>query len=144
MSRYIDIDALMEDIESLYRDEEDRTDYNVAIADALVVIDEQPTADVVERKEFILDGGKCSCHFAEIDGHKNIVFTLYNAVTDITNIRIRLDKYNLAEVVMCKDCIHCEHWYADKGRCFLWHEGGIDVFEDGFCNYGERREDDKG
>ena len=48
---------------------------------------------------------------------------------------------DVVEVVRCKDCKYCEHWYADKGRCFLWHESGIDVFEDGFCNYGERRED---
>ena len=45
MSRYIKTDALMKDIWSLYRDE-DHVDYNVAIADALNVIDEQPTADV--------------------------------------------------------------------------------------------------
>ena len=43
------------------------------------------------------------------------------------------------EIVRCRNCKYCEHWYADKGRCFLWHEGGIDVFEDGFCNYAERR-----
>lgn len=52
-----------------------------------------------------------------------------------------LEEHNFVKVTRCKDCIHCEHWYADKGRCFLWHEGGIDVFEDGFCNYGERREE---
>lgn len=46
------------------------------------------------------------------------------------------------EIIRCKDCKYCEHWYADKGRCFLWHEGGIDVFEDGFCNYAERRTDE--
>ena len=45
------------------------------------------------------------------------------------------------EIIRCKECKYCEHWYADKGRCFLWHEGGIDVFEDGFCNYAERRTD---
>ena len=45
-------------------------------------------------------------------------------------------------IVRCKDCKYCEHWYADKGRCFLWHEYGIDVFEDGFCNYAERRTDE--
>lgn len=45
------------------------------------------------------------------------------------------------EIIRCKDCKYCEHWYADKGRCFLWHEDGIDVFEDGFCNYVERRTD---
>ena len=37
----------MKDIWSLYRDD-DYTDYNVAIVDALNIIDEQPTADVVE------------------------------------------------------------------------------------------------
>ena len=45
------------------------------------------------------------------------------------------------EIVRCKDCKHSEHWYRDKRRCFLWNEAGIDVFEDGFCNYAERRED---
>jgi len=43
-------------------------------------------------------------------------------------------------VVHCRDCKHSEHWYGDKCRCFLWHETGIDVFNDGFCNYGERKE----
>lgn len=43
-------------------------------------------------------------------------------------------------VVRCKDCKHSEPWYGDKSRCFLWHETGIDVFNDGFCNYGERKE----
>jgi hypothetical protein len=42
-------------------------------------------------------------------------------------------------VVRCKDCNHSEEWYGDKRRCFLWHESGIDVFEDGFCNYGKRK-----
>ena len=46
------------------------------------------------------------------------------------------------EIVRCKDCKHSEFWYRDKRRCFLWHEEGIDVFEDGFCNYAERRTDD--
>ena len=43
-------------------------------------------------------------------------------------------------VVRCKDCEHSEPWYGDKSRCFLWHETGIDVFNDGFCNYGKRKE----
>ncbi len=43
------------------------------------------------------------------------------------------------EIVRCKDCKNSEEWYGDKRRCFLWHESGIDVFEDGFCNYGKRK-----
>ena len=48
-----------------------------------------------------------------------------------------------SEIIRCKDCKYCEHWYADKGRCFLWHESGIDVFENGFCNYAERRTNER-
>ena len=45
------------------------------------------------------------------------------------------------EIIRCKYCKHSEHWYWDKRRCFLWHETGIDVFEDGYCNYAKRRAD---
>ena len=44
-----------------------------------------------------------------------------------------------SEIIRCKDCKHSEHWYRDKRRCFLWHETGIDVFGDGYCNYAERK-----
>lgn len=50
-----------------------------------------------------------------------------------------LPSADVIEVVRCKDCIHSDHWYRDKSRCFLWHESGIDVFDDGYCNYGKRR-----
>lgn len=46
---------------------------------------------------------------------------------------------DVVKVVRCKDCKHSEHWYGDKRRCFLWHEDGIDVFETGYCSYGERK-----
>jgi len=49
------------------------------------------------------------------------------------------------EIVRCKDCVNCRYNYADQGICDLWGEDGNDVFEDGFCNYGEKRaEPDKG
>lgn len=44
------------------------------------------------------------------------------------------------EIVRCKECIYCEHWYADKGICTFWDENGIDVFGDGFCSYGKKRD----
>ncbi len=47
---------------------------------------------------------------------------------------------NHGELIRCRDCKHSEHWYADKRRCFLWSDAGIDVFNDGFCNYAERKE----
>ena len=41
------------------------------------------------------------------------------------------------EVGRCKYCQHSIEWYGDKRKCFLWCEDGIDVFEDGYCNYWE-------
>lgn len=54
---------------------------------------------------------------------------------------------DVVEVVRCKDCKYSEHWYRDKRLCRLWYgeekpSAPIDVFDDGFCNYGERRECD--
>lgn len=47
-----------------------------------------------------------------------------------------------SEIIRCKDCKNSEHWYRDRRRCFLWSEEGISVFNDGFCNYAERRQDE--
>ena len=44
-------------------------------------------------------------------------------------------------VILCRDCVHSKPWYADKSLCFLWNEDGIVVFNDGFCNYGKKREE---
>ena len=44
-------------------------------------------------------------------------------------------------VIRCEDCRFSKPWYRDKHRCFLWSGTGIDVFEDGFCNYAERKEE---
>lgn len=43
------------------------------------------------------------------------------------------------EIIRCKDCKNSEHWYRDRRRCFLWSEDGVSVFDDGFCNYAERK-----
>ena len=56
-------------------------------------------------------------------------------------------------VVRCKDCRYCRTWYFDKDGdcpsaiCTFWDEdnrvNGIDVYKNGFCSNGERREDGK-
>ena len=30
-------------------------------------------------------------------------------------------------------------WLKNISMCFLWDKDGIEVFNDGFCNYGEKR-----
>ena len=45
-------------------------------------------------------------------------------------------------VVLCSDCVYSNKWYADRLICYLWNEhDGNAVFEDGFCNYGLKREE---
>ena len=51
-----------------------------------------------------------------------------DAVNAIENIHAA----DVVEVVRCKDCVNSKHWYADRRRCFLWHETGIGVFENDF------------
>ena len=65
-----------------------------------------------------------------------------NAVKIFEALDTAIKALEQPEIVRCKDCKHSEHWYKDKRRCFLWHEAGIDVFEDGYCSYAERREDE--
>ena len=48
-----------------------------------------------------------------------------------------------SEIIHCKDCKNSEHWYRDRRRCFLWSDDGVSVFDDGFCNYVERRTDER-
>ena len=76
-----------------------------------------------------------------IDADKLINDLVHKYGRDCSNAVIEVDEQPEA-VVRCKDCKYAEHWYGDKARCFLWSENGIDVFEDGYCNYGKRREDD--
>lgn len=42
------------------------------------------------------------------------------------------------ELIRCRDCKHSKPWYGDRRKCFLWSETGASVFDDGFCNYGEK------
>ena len=49
---------------------------------------------------------------------------------------------DVRSVVMCKDCVHSDKWYKDRLICYLWNEhDGNSVFEDGFCNYGKKRDE---
>ena len=78
---------------------------------------------------------KCvNCHrcFNDIDFEKEPLQPVWKSECMNT-------KADMVEVVRCKYCEHSKEWYGDKRRCFMWHESGIDVFEDGFCNYGKRK-----
>lgn len=91
MSRYIDADLVRRVIESPRSKEQ-----------MINILKGLPTADVVERKDTILDKTEAHYWFEYIDDHKNIVFKLPYALTDITDIRIRLDKYGLRDNVKGK------------------------------------------
>lgn len=89
-----------------------------------------------DREKVISDIEQQIRWIEEIECHK---FPGWLNVTNAMRDALALLKEQEA-VVRCKDCKHSEPWYGDKSRCFLWHETGIDVFNDGFCNYGERQE----
>ena len=47
---------------------------------------------------------------------------------------------DVVEIIRCKDCKNSSHWYRDRRICTLWTDDGAAVFEDGYCNYGERKD----
>lgn len=47
----------------------------------------------------------------------------------------RLPSADVVEVVRCKDC---KFWDSDCIWCNLW--GNTQEYDDGYCNYGERKE----
>ena len=77
----------------------------------------------------------------ECDWYANEFCECEYAIMPLKGALENLPAADVRPVVLCKDCKHSDPWYSDKSRCFLWHEDGIDVFNDGFCNYGEKREE---
>ena len=90
--RYIDADALIEEFDKTFLGNNPRGVIRGTIENA-------PTAVVVERRENPIDAEEVYWHFKDVDGHKNLVIRLKGMFTDITDIRIRLDKYSLKELV---------------------------------------------
>ena len=72
---------------------------------------------------------------AVMDEFKRVPTTAIRAKTRLGSLPAQ------PEIIRCKECKYSEHWYKDKRRCFLWAEDGIDVFEDGYCNYAEGKEE---
>lgn len=78
-------------------------------------------------------------------GNKTKILLIYSDGRVFTGIKDDIDYFAeelpsaQPEIIQCKECKHSKEWYKDKRRCFLWHEEGIDVFEDGYCNYAKRR-----
>ena len=99
MSRYIDADALRQSIETDRNKQGMPKMWNLGVVFAITHILGQPTADVVERRENPIDAEEVYWNFKDVDGHQNLVIRLKGMVTDVTDIRIRLDKYSLKEIV---------------------------------------------
>ena len=67
----------------------------------------------------------------------------WNSTHVLTAIE-RTPTVDVVPVIRCKDCKHSEPWYRDRMRCSMWDEEGnlVCVWDDGFCSYAERKEDE--
>lgn len=109
-------------------------------------------AEYIDREAFVKEQRHLYCeNCARRKGMKNGKMRFVYEIGDAPcracgygDVLDDLEDYPAADVrpvVFCRDCKHSTPWYSNKSRCFLWHEDGIDVFNDGFCNYGEKREE---
>ena len=72
------------------------------------------------------------------------VFWTESEQASVRNFLAKLPKVDAVEVVRCKDCKHREKspWH-DGYRCGNPYDGmasGVELRDDDFCSYGERRE----
>lgn len=72
-----------------------------------------------------------------VDG---LITELYLSLPSASDI-IFAPTADVVEVVRCKDCVNCAHLVYKYDRNEEWWCGGLEVVPDGFCNYGERKED---
>lgn len=104
--------------------DKDEESYYHALSEAIRILSRRADGDTISRQDAI-DAAK------RVLGDHEITRTLQTALYILPSAQ--------PEIIRCKYCKHSREWYKDKRRCFLWHEEGIDVFDDGYCNYAKRR-----
>lgn len=55
----------------------------------------------------------------------------------------RLLSLDVRPVVLCRDCVYSGKLYGGRLVCHLWNEDEGNAVEDGFCNYGLKREESR-
>lgn len=73
-------------------------------------------------------------HTADKEAESLISAAMANVVTPILASQPTVDA---VPVTRCRECKYSKPLHGDKRLCFLWDEDGIDVFEDGYCNYSD-------
>ena len=70
--------------------------------------------------------------------HREIYWTESEQAA-VRSFLVKQPKVDAAEVVRCKDCVHCEVTPDCLRWCNVWN--GINgMGDEGFCNYGERKD----
>lgn len=94
-------------------------------------------AEYIEREALIED---CKRMIAETWNSRTAPVSWAHAYADFLDILEYIPAADVSPVVHCKDCKHMEISEETNGRyCHVWgfFNGAGD---DGFCNYGERKE----
>lgn len=90
------------------------------------------------------DALDCDLQKLEQDYRKSYATNTRGDMIELCRKRIdMMPTLDAVPVLRCKDCAYARRWYSDRYLCDLWDKDGIDVFGDGFCNYGKRKEEDE-
>ena len=90
-------------------------------------------------REKVIKGLKCHTDLAKCDCEDCPYYGEDECYLHLQKDALELLK-DQPDIVHCGECKNADHWYKDKSLCFLWDDTGIDVFKDGFCNYGKKKE----
>lgn len=58
-------------------------------------------------------------------------------------ILLRMPTADVVEVVRCKDCRYFDKGFVNNNGFFVCSASGMEITENDFCSYGERRKDDE-
>ena len=96
-----------------------------------------------------MEKGKKIGRLIDIDEAYKVLTDYYHHKTEIQHKALKeaiggVPSIDAVEVVRCKDCVNCSECITDDGmyiyiRCL---RNGATIYEDDFCSWGERREDE--
>lgn len=93
--------------------------------------------DLISRQEAI----DMFERLAHDDWNQGVCTTWANAYAEAADMVEELQSVDAVQVVRCGECKHATDWYGNKLLCKFWSEAGIGVFDNGFCSYGERKDE---
>ena len=111
-------------------------DYIVITTDHTIPLEGHRMSDYIER-EAVLAYPIRKDHYDRKHGNEHFIFGIESVIEFVEN----LPAADVAPVVRCKECRYYQNAKVNKKGFLSCPASGMEITEDDYCSYGERRED---